>query len=424
MHRPTLLRTSALLLGLTAVLTACPGGMPTPDPGDVPPVTPPAPPPDPPPAPPPAAYDPHDLSTKTNAVAAPAVVQPPLSGLPQDVTGYQEHNRTMFQGDIIAFPKGTAPKLQVYGAARLALPWANSTIPYVIDSSLAAQTALVEEAVAHFNARVGTVTWTPRTTQANFVRFQTADAGDCSSYIGMVGGEQPIHLGAGCARLPTVLHEMGHAAGLFHEQSRSDRDDHVRVLYDNIPEAWRPQYAKFADATPSGAYDYYSLMHYSMFWGSKPAMEPQQSGIDLNKVGHAEDLSTTDVLSIRLIHSPNNENFTPPQEHLMAGQSLTVGGPAAGKSGDYVFKNPRGAICSARIVAVETRGQKYNYRPTGYKAADAVGMHLDVYAGASSARLYIEMWGTTVDPTWSDAVKRQNCPYVRNGIIFSSTGSR
>ena len=56
----------------------------------------------------------------------------------------------------------------------------------------------------------------------------------CSSVVGRSGGRQVIHLALGCKRIGTVMHEMMHALGIIHEQSRPDRDEFLHVKYQNI----------------------------------------------------------------------------------------------------------------------------------------------------------------------------------------------
>ena len=59
----------------------------------------------------------------------------------------------------------------------------------------------------------------------------------CYSYIGRIGVAQTVSLDDNCFNdgLPgTAIHELLHAVGFFHEQSRTDRDDYVIINYSNV----------------------------------------------------------------------------------------------------------------------------------------------------------------------------------------------
>lgn len=57
----------------------------------------------------------------------------------------------------------------------------------------------------------------------------------CWSYIGRRGGKQVVSLArSGCIYYGTIQHELLHALGFNHEQTRSDRDNHIRVLLQNV----------------------------------------------------------------------------------------------------------------------------------------------------------------------------------------------
>lgn len=91
----------------------------------------------------------------------------------------------------------------------------------------------------------------------------------CSSPVGhRTGRTNSISLAQGCWRKGTVLHEIGHTIGLYHEQSRPDRDNYVRILWDNIKGGmgynFNKQRASNIDSLGTG-YDYKSMMHY---WGT------------------------------------------------------------------------------------------------------------------------------------------------------------
>ena len=73
-------------------------------------------------------------------------------------------------------------------------------------------------------------------------------------------------IGYGCVSMGTVIHEMLHSSGFWHEQSRPDRDDHVRILWSNILTGMEDNFARYSRAevsTLSLPYDTASVMHYS-----------------------------------------------------------------------------------------------------------------------------------------------------------------
>ena len=100
-------------------------------------------------------------------------------------------------------------------------------------------------------------------------RIQFTNGSGCSSFIGRLRrpGKQAVTLGRGCYSVGIILHEILHALGIWHEQSRPDRDDYIRIITENIKERYRFAFQKrnsFQIDYHGEGYDYSSVMHYSL----------------------------------------------------------------------------------------------------------------------------------------------------------------
>lgn len=84
----------------------------------------------------------------------------------------------------------------------------------------------------------------------------------CESYVGRKGGPQQINCNLSeDFDEGSVMHEIGHALGLYHEQQREDRDKFVTVSTDGKLDS--ANYGK--QGKISGSYDFKSIMHYPFF---------------------------------------------------------------------------------------------------------------------------------------------------------------
>jgi hypothetical protein len=85
-----------------------------------------------------------------------------------------------------------------------------------------------------------------------------------SSKIGKQRGKQNINLmGFPQMGKALIMHEIMHALGFEHEQSRHDRDQYVIIHWENIPKEHKDNYEKLSDFySRFGSYDYDSIMHY------------------------------------------------------------------------------------------------------------------------------------------------------------------
>lgn len=65
--------------------------------------------------------------------------------------------------------------------------------------------------------------------------------------------------------VPQAIHELGHAVGMFHEQTRLDRDTYITINWSNILSGHSYNFDKHGYGTDHGAYDFDSVMHYDSY---------------------------------------------------------------------------------------------------------------------------------------------------------------
>jgi hypothetical protein len=173
-------------------------------------------------------------------------------------------------GDIVLGPAsrfaGTAGRSENSFLSVGGKKWSDNTIPYVIDSSSFSSAGLkrITDAVAEYNAKT-VLRWVPRTTETDYVHFAVSPNHIfCDSPIGRHGGEQIVHVDSngGCS----VAHEMGHSLGLLHEMERPDRDQYVKVHYENVESQFKGAFDIISiGGNTSTPYDLASVMHYDAY---------------------------------------------------------------------------------------------------------------------------------------------------------------
>jgi hypothetical protein len=128
-----------------------------------------------------------------------------------------------------------------------------------------------------------TVRFKPAGDHADYVLIVPFGQPFCRSTISHTGHRQLMWLNAHVCSTGLIEHELGHSLGLFHEQSRQDRDEHVKILWDNIEPSQKGNFAKYRAVAGHevGPYDVDSLMHY----GSRDFSRNGQPTIVLRSTG-------------------------------------------------------------------------------------------------------------------------------------------
>ncbi|XP_020901633.1 zinc metalloproteinase nas-15 [Exaiptasia diaphana] len=223
-----------------------------------------------------------------------------------------ETDPDVFEGDMILTPE---QKMAAVNGWDVDAPlgrggiknkrWPGGVFVYQIDGALARSSKAMNAINGAFRewSSKTCITFKKRTNERDYAYFRIGSG--CSSWVGRSGGRQTINLASGCWYVGIVAHEIGHALGFYHEQSRPDRDNYVTIMWNNIIEKSKFNFNKYNRGTIDSLgtpYDYGSVMHYGSRAFSKngrPTIVAKQSGVTL---GQRRGLSAIDAKQMNLMY--------------------------------------------------------------------------------------------------------------------------
>ncbi|XP_023365937.1 meprin A subunit beta [Otolemur garnettii] len=181
------------------------------------------------------------------------------------------------------------------------------TIPYVLEDSLEINAkGVILNAFERYRLKT-CIDFKPWTGEANYI--SVIKGSGCWSSVGNRHvGRQELSIGANCDRIATVQHEFLHALGFWHEQSRSDRDDYVSIVWDRIQSGREHNFNTYSDQLSDSLnvpYDYTSVMHYSKTAfqnGTEPTIVTRISDFE-DVIGQRMDFSDYDLLKLNRLYN-------------------------------------------------------------------------------------------------------------------------
>ncbi|XP_053207686.1 astacin-like metalloendopeptidase [Panonychus citri] len=216
----------------------------------------------------------------------------------------------LFEGDIVDdLLSGISPEKNAINNPNS--HWPNGKVPYVISRDFnGEERSVIARAIDDYHSRT-CIRFEPYTgSEPNYIHLVRGSG--CSSRVGMTGGMQQVTLGQGCVTVGIVEHELMHALGFVHEQSRTDRDRYIRVNYQNIRRGLEQNFRKYSVeeiTTLNEPYDYGSVLHYgstAFTNGNGPTIEPLEGGTE---IGQRVGFSQIDLAKINKLYRCGRQGF-------------------------------------------------------------------------------------------------------------------
>ncbi|XP_023399669.2 meprin A subunit beta [Loxodonta africana] len=223
-------------------------------------------------------------------------------GINQDIFDINEDlGLDLFEGDIRL--DGAEQRNSIIGEE---YRWPH-TIPYVLDDSLEMNAkGVILDAFERYRLKT-CIDFKPWAGEANYISVFKGSG--CWSSVGNRHvGKQDLSIGTNCDRIATVQHEFLHALGFWHEQSRSDRDDYVNIMWERIQSGREHNFNTYNDQQSDSLnvpYDYTSVMHYSKTAfqnGTEPTIVTRIPDF-MDVIGQRMDFSDYDLLKLNRLYN-------------------------------------------------------------------------------------------------------------------------
>nr|XP_055072655.1 hatching enzyme 1.2-like [Misgurnus anguillicaudatus] len=176
-------------------------------------------------------------------------------------------------------------------------------VPYILSSEYTSnQISIIQNAMASFHSKT-CIRFVPRSSEVDYISIESKSG--CYSSLGKTGGKQVVSLSkVGCMIHGLIEHELNHALGFYHEQSRSDRDQYIRINFENIAPDMAYNFVKKNTNNQNTPYDYSSIMHYR-----RTAFAIQAGLVTITpipdasvSIGQRKEMSDIDILRINKLY--------------------------------------------------------------------------------------------------------------------------
>uniref|UniRef100_A0A8C9YBB4 Metalloendopeptidase n=1 Tax=Sander lucioperca TaxID=283035 RepID=A0A8C9YBB4_SANLU len=162
------------------------------------------------------------------------------------------------------------------------------TVPFTVSREFtSSEKQLIVNAMQGFHSKT-CIRFVPRKNETDYI----------------MGGRQVLSLSRqGCLYYGIIQHEVNHALGFQHEQTRSDRDDYVTINWDNIDPQMAYNFYKQSTNNLNTPYDYTSIMHYgrtAFSINGKDSITPIPN--PNVQIGQRQGLSSWDIIRINKLY--------------------------------------------------------------------------------------------------------------------------